>query len=63
LLLPGLGYAEAESVTPATQQLDLTHHWAGYLSVVVMVAAYIAAMFEDVIELRKSKPICCWRLR
>jgi Na+/H+ antiporter NhaD/arsenite permease-like protein len=57
LLLPGLGYAEAESVTPAAQQIDLTHHWAGYFSVVVMVAAYIAAMFEDVIELRKSKPM------
>ncbi|MGJ0491306.1 sodium:proton antiporter NhaD [Methylobacter sp.] len=57
LLLPGLGYAEAESATPATQQLDLTHHWAGYFSLVVMVAAYITAMFEDVIELRKSKPM------
>jgi len=57
LLLPGLGYAEAESVTPATQPLDLTHHWAGYFSLIVMVAAYVAAMFEDVIELRKSKPM------
>jgi Na+/H+ antiporter NhaD/arsenite permease-like protein len=57
LLLPGLGYAEAESAAPAIQPLDLTHHWAGYFSLVVMVIAYIAAMFEDVTELRKSKPM------
>lgn len=57
LLLPGLGYAETESAIPAIQQLDLTHHWAGYFSLVVMVIAYIAAMFEDVTELRKSKPM------
>lgn len=57
LLLPGLGYAETETAVPAIQQLDLTHHWAGYFSLTVMVAAYIAAMFEDVTELRKSKPM------
>lgn len=56
-LLPALGYAEVETAAPALQQLDLTHHWAGYFSLVVMVAAYIAAMFEDVTELRKSKPM------
>lgn len=57
LLLPELGHAEVEASAPVLQQLDLTHHWAGYFSVVVMVAAYIAAMFEDVTELRKSKPM------
>ncbi len=57
LLLPELGHAEVETSTPALQQLDLTHHWAGYFSLVVMVAAYIAAMFEDVTQLRKSKPM------
>jgi Na+/H+ antiporter NhaD/arsenite permease-like protein len=57
LLFPGLGYAEDGSAAPALQQLDLTHHWAGYFSLAVMVSAYIAAMFEDVIELRKSKPM------
>lgn len=56
-LLPELGYAEVETTAPALQQLDLTHHWAGYFSLVVMVAAYIAAMFEDVTQLRKSKPM------
>lgn len=57
LLLPGLGYAEEAAAAPAAQPLDLTHHWVGYFALIVMVAAYIAAMFEDVIELRKSKPM------
>ncbi|MDD1620179.1 MAG: sodium:proton antiporter NhaD [Methylococcaceae bacterium] len=57
LAFPLIGHAEVESATPALKQLDLTHHWAGYFSLVVMVAAYIAAMFEDITELRKSKPM------
>ncbi len=57
LLAPNLGFAEGEVVTQELKQLDLTHHWAGYMSVVVMVAAYIAAMFEEATELRKSKPM------
>jgi len=51
-----MGYA-AEASSAALHQLDLTHHWAGILSVIVMVAAYIAAMFEETMELRKSKPM------
>jgi len=39
------------------QNFDLTHHAIGYLSVVITVFAYIAAMSEDVTELRKSKPM------
>ena len=52
LLFPDLVFA-AEATTP----LDLTHHIVGYLAVVITVASYIAAMSEDVIELRKSKPM------
>jgi Na+/H+ antiporter NhaD/arsenite permease-like protein len=40
-----------------SQTLDLTQHWTGYLSVTVMVIAYVVAMFEDVTQLRKSKPM------
>ena len=40
-----------------SQTLDLTQHWTGYLSLAVMVIAYIVAMFEDVTQLRKSKPM------
>jgi Na+/H+ antiporter NhaD/arsenite permease-like protein len=57
LAFPALGYAEEQPAVPPLQYLDLTHHWAGYLSLTVMVAAYIAAMFEDITELRKSKPM------
>ncbi len=56
VLIPEMGYA-AEASSAALHQLDLTHHWAGILSVIVMVAAYIAAMFEETMELRKSKPM------
>ena len=57
LLFPAIGHAEVEAAAPALQKLDLTNHWAGYFSLVVMIAAYIAAMFEDMTELRKSKPM------
>ena len=57
LLLPAIGNAEVEVAIPELQKLDLTQHWAGYFSLVVMIAAYIAAMFEDMTELRKSKPM------
>lgn len=57
LLLPGTVFAEGETVTQALQRIDLTHHWAGYFSLAVMVAAYVAAMFEEATALRKSKPM------
>jgi Na+/H+ antiporter NhaD/arsenite permease-like protein len=41
----------------AAEPLDLTHHWAGYFSLAVIVLAYITAMLEDVTMLRKSKPM------
>jgi len=50
--LPVPGFAETVS---ASQPLDLTHHWAGYFSLVVIVLAYVSAMLEDVTMLRKSK--------
>lgn len=52
LLFPNLVFA-AETATP----MNLTHHIVGYLAVAITVAAYISAMSEEVIELRKSKPM------
>lgn len=52
--LPIMSWA-GEGATP--KPLDLTQTWAGYFSLVVIVVAYIAAMFEDVTFLRKSKPM------
>ncbi len=57
LLLPSLGLADTELAINALQPIDLTHHWAGYFSLTVMVVAYTAAVFEDVTDLRKSKPM------
>ncbi|EIC30617.1 MULTISPECIES: sodium:proton antiporter NhaD [Methylomicrobium] len=57
LLFPGLGFAQPAAEAAPSFHIDLTHHWAGYFSLVVMVTAYVAAMLEDVIELRKSKPM------
>ena len=41
----------------AGETLDLTHHWVGYLSIVVFVVAYIFVMLEEVTHMRKSKPV------
>lgn len=37
--------------------LDLTTHWAGYLSLAVFLLAYILVVFEETTEMRKSKPV------
>ncbi|MDD5228695.1 MAG: sodium:proton antiporter NhaD [Methylococcales bacterium] len=50
---PTLGFAQ-ETAAP---QLDLTHHFVGYFALALTAIAYIAAMTEDVIELKKSKPM------
>ncbi len=52
-------WALAESTTEMSKvfHLDLTRHWAGYISLMVVVVAYVAAMFEEATKLRKSKPM------
>ena len=37
--------------------IDLTNHWAGYLSLIVFVSAYVLVVFEEITHLRKSKPV------
>ena len=37
--------------------LDLTGHWAGILALVLFLAAYSLVIFEEVIHMRKSKPV------
>lgn len=37
--------------------LDLTAHWTGYLSLAIFITAYAFVIFEETIELRKSKPV------
>jgi Na+/H+ antiporter NhaD/arsenite permease-like protein len=55
LFFPSLSFAEENSAMPV--QLNLTHHIVGYLAAGLTIVAYIAAMSEDVIELKKSKPM------
>jgi len=37
--------------------LDLTSHWVGFFALTVFVLAYLVVVLEEVIELRKSKPM------
>jgi len=58
LLLPAAAFAgEASNILSTPKALSLTHHIVGYLSIAVTVLAYVAAMSEEVIDLRKSKPM------
>jgi Na+/H+ antiporter NhaD/arsenite permease-like protein len=59
LSIPGMalgGEASAGAAASPTP-LDLTHHVIGYLAIAITVLAYVTAMSEEVIELRKSKPM------
>ncbi|MCF7987943.1 MAG: sodium:proton antiporter NhaD [Methylovulum sp.] len=53
--LPGL--ADANEVAGATKPIDLTHHWVGYLALILFAVAYLLAITEEITELRKSKPM------
>ncbi|WP_231886682.1 hypothetical protein [Methylomonas methanica] len=44
----------AEASSPA---LDLSGHWVGYLCVGLFAVAYLLVVLEEVLELRKSKPM------
>lgn len=57
LLFSGSVCAGETSAADATTHLNLTHHFVGFLSIIFTVLAYVTAMAEDVIDLRKSKPM------
>ena len=38
-------------------QLDLTAHWAGVLSLLIFVGAYVFVVFEEATHMQKSKPV------
>lgn len=40
-----------------SQALDLSGHWVGYLCVGLFAVAYLLVVLEEVLELRKSKPM------
>lgn len=39
------------------QALDLSGHWVGYLAIGLFALAYLLVVLEEVLELRKSKPM------
>ena len=41
----------------ATGTMSLTNHWAGYLCLLIFVAAYALVIAEESLHLRKSKPM------
>lgn len=51
-LLPGLAFS-----SDTANGLDLTTHWAGFLSLGIFVVAYVLVMSEEFTHLRKSKPV------
>lgn len=52
--LPGL----ASAAEPGQAIVhDFTHHWAGYLALVIFIVAYVLVILEDKIHLSKSKPV------
>ena len=53
-LLPSVSFAEE---TIAATQVDLKHHFIGYLAVALTVLAYAIAMTEDLHQLSKAKPM------
>jgi Na+/H+ antiporter NhaD/arsenite permease-like protein len=57
LCLPELALAVENATADPQQPLNLTLHWVGYLAIGIFVVAYVLAMFEEVTELRKSKPM------
>ncbi len=52
--MPLLAFASTEAVL---DMMDLTSHWAGILSLVIFVVAYSLVIGEEVLHLRKSKPV------
>ncbi len=54
LTFPGVAFAATEGLQ---HRLDLTEHWAGYLSLAIFVLAYVLVVMEEYLHLRKSKPV------
>ena len=42
---------------PSLPQPDLTGHWVGFATLAMFAVAYVLVIAEEVIRLRKSKPV------
>ena len=57
LSLGTLTYPAAAAAATEGGMLDFTHHWAGYAALAIFVIAYLFVIGEEVLHLRKSKPV------
>ena len=55
--LAALVWGGARAATGSDGPVNLTTHWAGYVSIVLFVAAYALVIGEEALHLRKSKPV------
>jgi len=55
--LPFLSQPAAAETLHLGNALDLTSHWVGFFALSVFILAYVVVVLEEVIELRKSKPM------
>ncbi|MFQ5623891.1 MAG: sodium:proton antiporter NhaD [Paracoccaceae bacterium] len=57
LILGALAYPAAAGAATAGDMLDFTGHWAGFTALAVFGCAYLVVIGEEVLHLRKSKPV------
>ncbi|MFQ5549588.1 MAG: sodium:proton antiporter NhaD, partial [Woeseia sp.] len=57
LILGALLYPSAAAAATAGDALDFTGHWAGFAALAVFGFAYLVVIGEEVLHLRKSKPV------
>ena len=57
LILLGLISLPVSASSGATENLNMTTHWMGFLALGIFIAAYAVVMMEEFIHLRKSKPV------
>lgn len=57
LLLGVLLYSSSAAAATEGNLLDFTNHWAGFAAVAIFVIAYAVVIGEEMLHLRKSKPV------
>ncbi|MFQ6006869.1 MAG: sodium:proton antiporter NhaD [Woeseia sp.] len=57
LILGLLSYPSAAGAATAGDTLDFTAHWAGFTALAVFGFAYLVVIGEEILHLRKSKPV------
>ncbi len=56
-LLGALLYPAAAVAASESSAIDFTGHWAGFAALAIFVVAYLVVIAEEMLHLRKSKPV------